>query len=340
MALRQHSLVFFTTTLLAGLTSQPSLAFQITPSQPGDSSGTYVYQVNYQNRQGVTTLDAWPDLSPGKPFPPPAPASGTVHWIQRVIDVYRGNVQDKIDILPGQRDLFYDTGGNADPIYFRDVPWQSRFDLNRTFYAETYLVVPSDVPAERVSKLTSQEAINPNVVEVGGIRFEILIPKRVWTIPAKNSQAKNPVEIGIRITNKTQAPVRFTRLDPLMVITLEIARLNGSLLNVHGGRDLLLKSPKFNCQLVLPGESLTFFLDAKLYWEDEQLTLGGSEELGGLWYFRLPEVGTYKARFRYYNRSPVGGCYDPNAVSPTDLPTGLWTGEVLTPFVEVQIVQR
>ncbi|HLO50897.1 MAG TPA: hypothetical protein VK211_20950 [Kamptonema sp.] len=68
------------------------------------------------------------------------PVGVNIHWIQRVIDIYGGVEQDKIDIEPGQRDPFYDTNGNATPTYFRDVPWQSRFDINRTFYAETYIV--------------------------------------------------------------------------------------------------------------------------------------------------------------------------------------------------------
>jgi hypothetical protein len=207
------------------------------------------------------------------------------------------------------------------------------------------------VQAERVSKLTSKETTNSNAVEINGIRFELLIPKRVWTIPAKNSQVENPVEIGIRIINKTQAPVRFTRIDPLSVITLQIARTgtDGSLLNLTiVARELLFnrsreeRQSNYNCQLVLPGESLTFFPEAKLFWEDEQLTLGEPDQGGSRWYIRLPEVGTYKVGFRYNNPSPgvgVVGCFDPNAVSPTYLETGLWTGKVLTPFVEVQIVE-
>lgn len=73
MLFRHHSLVFLTATLLVALTGQPSLAFRITPDQTRaikDSDGTYKYEEYYENRQGVTRLDAWPDLSPGKPFPP------------------------------------------------------------------------------------------------------------------------------------------------------------------------------------------------------------------------------------------------------------------------------
>ncbi|HAZ45838.1 MAG TPA: hypothetical protein DDW76_32580 [Cyanobacteria bacterium UBA11369] len=60
-------------------------------------------------------------------------------------------------------------------------------------YRDKVLTAFSDVQAEIVSKLTFKETTNSNAVEVNGINFETLIPKRVWKIPAKNSQAENPV---------------------------------------------------------------------------------------------------------------------------------------------------
>ncbi|WP_226583590.1 hypothetical protein [Microseira wollei] len=159
-----------------------------------------------------------------------------------------------------------------------------------------------------------------------------MIPKRVWTIPAKNSQAENPVEIGIRITNKTQAPVRFTGFDPLEVIKLGIERPDGLVLGTYIRRAIVFGNSReypqhnYNCQLVLPGKSLTFFPEAKLFWEDEQLTLGEPDRKGSRWFIKLPEVGTYKVRFIYNNPSPglaVEGCFDPNAVSRTYIETGL-----------------
>ena len=89
---------------------------------------------------------------------------------------------------------------------------------------------------------------------------------------------------------------------------------------------------------------MTFFPEAKLFWEDEQLTLGEPDRKSSRWYIRLPEVGTYKVRFIYnypppYPELALAGCSDPNAVSRTWVETGLWTGKLLTPFVEVQIVE-
>ena len=73
---------------------------------------------------------------------PSDPQGDNIHWIQRFISNLSEDSSDVdlIDIRPGQRDPFYDTFGNASPTFFGDIPWDSRFYLNRFFYAETYIV--------------------------------------------------------------------------------------------------------------------------------------------------------------------------------------------------------
>ncbi|MEH2009710.1 hypothetical protein [Nostoc sp.] len=73
MSSQKNFLVILTTSLLVTITAKSSFAFSITPDQTQsikDSDGTYQYEQFYESRQGVTRLDAWPDLNPGKPFPP------------------------------------------------------------------------------------------------------------------------------------------------------------------------------------------------------------------------------------------------------------------------------
>jgi hypothetical protein len=73
MPSQKYFLVFLTTAVLVTLTGKSSFAFSITPDQTQpikDSDRTYKYEEYYDFRQGVTRLDAWPDFSPGKPFPP------------------------------------------------------------------------------------------------------------------------------------------------------------------------------------------------------------------------------------------------------------------------------
>lgn len=122
--------VFLTTTVLIALTSRPSLAFKITPTQPGDSDGTYKYEEFYENSQGVTRLDAWPDLSPGKPFPP---------------DPRRLNTGQVLEIKPGGTDgllnLLYARFGQ----FWEFIP---KGNLEGSFNVENYYACGSDFSCE------------------------------------------------------------------------------------------------------------------------------------------------------------------------------------------------
>ena len=145
----------------------------------------------------------------------------------------------------------------------------------------------------RATELTSFESthsnIDSNAVERNGIRLEILVPDRVWRIPEKQD-AITPVRIGFQMTNNTPYPIRFPPLDPLLVFPLEIVDADGNLLRGSGGRGMLLQSPQLACTLVQPRESLTFFLKAQLFWQNNQLLFGGNDGLGGGWTFRIGMV--------------------------------------------------
>ncbi|MBE9229473.1 hypothetical protein IQ264_29125 [Phormidium sp. LEGE 05292] len=211
------------------------------------------------------------------------------------------------------------------------------------FLMPSGLSATGDAGIGRVADLISFESTDSNAVEVDGIRFEILVPERVWLIPTKQLGDEAPVKIGIRITNQKQTAIRFTRFDPQVVLGLEIAGADGLPLIRKGGRDMLTEASyeQLACPLVQPGESVTFFLDANLYWRNNLLQLGGSDELGGGWYFEALKPGTYKVRLLYGNSSSVASCYDPTQNPKTRVPDilqGLWVGQAITPFVEVRLV--
>lgn len=121
-----HYLLFLITTALITLTSRPSLAFRITPDQPGDSDGTYRYEQFYENRQGVTRLDAWPDASPGKPFPPDP---------RRLL---RGQV---LEIKPGGTDGLLDLLNTRFGQFWEFIP---KGNLEGSFNVENYYACGSD----------------------------------------------------------------------------------------------------------------------------------------------------------------------------------------------------
>lgn len=194
-----------------------------------------------------------------------------------------------------------------------------------------------EVESERGYNLTSVEATNKNAVERNGIRLEILVPDRVWRIPENQPNATTPVRIGFQLTNNTPYPIRFPPLDPLLIFPLEIVDADGNLLRRSGGRGMLRKSPQLACPLVQPGESLTFFLKAELFWQSNQLLFGGNDGLGGGWTFDI-RPGNYQLRLRYVNSRPVLFCDEPQ-IYEYKLTRGIWTGQIVTPFVKFRVVQ-
>lgn len=207
----------------------------------------------------------------------------------------------------------------------------------------TGAVTPSDVGIAKTEKLASLDSNQNNAVEKDGIRFEILVPERTWVIPPNQPDARTPVQIGIRITNNTQMPIRFGRFDPLMVLIMDIVGPDGLTLERFAARDILLKSQKLACLLTTPGKSLTFFMDANLYWQDNKLLLGGVDGLGG-WNFSDLKPGNYQVRFKYISSSSREICYEAETTNPqTSVPKvvdGLWTGFIVTPFVPVHLIER
>ncbi|MEG4458784.1 hypothetical protein [Microcoleus sp. N9_A1] len=197
-----------------------------------------------------------------------------------------------------------------------------------------------DAEQGRETELTSFESthsnIDSNAVERNGIRLEILVPDRVWRIPEKQD-ATTPVRIGFQITNDTPYPIRFPPLDPLLVFPLAIVDADGNLLRRSGGRGMLLNSPQLACPLVQPRESLTFFLKAELFWQNNQLLFGGNDGLGGGWTFDIGS-GNYQIRLTYVNFRPVLFCDEPQ-IYEYKLTQGIWTGQMVTPFVKFRVVQ-
>jgi len=209
-------------------------------------------------------------------------------------------------------------------------------------YIPKGLTAPLNLGIGSTANLTSLEPNDNNAVEVDGIRFEILMPERVLKIPDKQLDTETPVKIGIRITNNTEKPVRFPTFDPFMVIGLGIVGSDGKYLKIGGGRNLLLNSPQIACPLAAPKESLIFFLDAKLFWQNNQLVFGGSDGLGGAWGFVNIQPGIYQAQFGYVSQRPIElSCYNYDELKAKGETTiqEVWRGEASTPFVEFRLVQ-
>src|SRR5262249_23306926 len=88
-----------------------------------------------------------------------------------------------------------------------------------------------------------------NVTEKDGVKCEILVPDRVWTIPEQPA-GRTEIRFGLRITNTTNKPIRFTRFDTLHPVAVGP---DGKAMTRSGGRNETLPMKESDCPVVESG---------------------------------------------------------------------------------------
>ncbi|NER03708.1 MAG: hypothetical protein F6K17_14340 [Okeania sp. SIO3C4] len=176
------------------------------------------------------------------------------------------------------------------------------------------------------------KSANSNVAEIDGVLFETLVLERTLPIPENKPDIYTPVRFGIRINNQTNNSIRFSKFDTLYP---NLFRQDGEAIPLDGGRNWTSKPKESDFPLVMPGESVTLFLDGILSWQNNKLQIRGSDGFGGVWYFNNLEAGTYKFRFLYQNYQAAR----PISKAEEQVLEGIWIGQVATPFVEVRLVE-
>lgn len=68
------------------------------------------------------------------------------------------------------------------------------------------VTAPAGLEIARGETMTSVESNHSNAVEVGGLRFETLVPVPVVTVPPNQPDTTTPVRFGIRVTNMEPIP--------------------------------------------------------------------------------------------------------------------------------------
>ncbi|MBN3907488.1 MAG: hypothetical protein HWQ35_13270 [Nostoc sp. NMS1] len=194
--------------------------------------------------------------------------------------------------------------------------------------------------------MTFLESNESNAVEVNNVRFETVVSQRILTIPEAKRGVYTPVELGIRITNNTQSFFYFS--SNFYSMFPEMIAPDGQLMRTGISCERLNPRIESDYVLLIPGRAVTLYRDAFLYWirnrkkkHDQQLNLDipfPSEDLYG---FEPLYPGTYRFRFKY-RESREGMEEYSNWIEPTILQTilqNLWTGEVLTPLMEIRLVE-
>lgn len=240
-----------------------------------------------------------------------------------------------------------------DPLEITNVE-ESKSELLITPFVNLRLVQPVEADS--------------NAVEMDGVRFEILVPERVLSIPKNNlihklmylmkflspspipiyySSFIIPVQIGIRITNNTSTPLRFSFYFTLF---LEIMGVDGLIPFGDGG--WIRPSCLSNSDIlsVMPGEDITFFPETEIIgiWEDKfglRITTGNSDtlifqpltlETYQVLIFEPLTLETYQVRLTYSSEQAMVKIYESVETYTT---LEVWSGQISTPFVDFRISQ-
>ncbi|OCR02911.1 hypothetical protein BCD67_16390 [Oscillatoriales cyanobacterium USR001] len=176
---------------------------------------------------------------------------------------------------------------------------------------------------------------NEPVVEVDGIRFEILMPERVFIVPEKPFENNTLVELGVRITNNTSTPYRFSFYN---AITPELMmRDTQTLQEMFYMSDWLVGPRESDFPLAMPGEAVSFMSGGIILKEKNDcfrfmISVGD----GGINFFTNLHLGTYQLRFKYKNHSAEPKVYE-EASGKKKRIENIWTGEASMPFVEFSL---
>ncbi|VXD25186.1 exported hypothetical protein [Planktothrix serta PCC 8927] len=239
----------------------------------------------------------------------------------------------------------------SSPWYFEDIKpgaYQLRFVYENSGEATSCSYRGEETRVERTGigrggtnflslRIVEPVLIDGNVAQLDGMRFELIVPQRLLIIPPNQPDAYTPVQLGLRITNNSSVPRRFNQLDSLipgMVSSL------GYLLQVEGARNRTRQPQISDCPLIQPGKSLTLSVDAKIFWHNRKLRLGGNDRFNGTWYFDSLNPSLYRIGFGYPIMNPTSlSVYDPE-IRASRLLTDICTVPVVTPMVDIRLVAR
>ncbi|MEC4986270.1 MAG: hypothetical protein SAJ37_09910 [Oscillatoria sp. PMC 1068.18] len=176
--------------------------------------------------------------------------------------------------------------------------------------------------------MKSSQSNERNALTVDGIRFETLVPKWRIAIP-KQEDIQKPVQFGLKITNQSSLPYRFSFFG----LMPELRDENEQLLFRVGNTNRVKIPQESDYFLALPGKSFTHFPEVKLSWNQYKLQFWGRGSFDGFWNFRHLQRGKYEARFLYKNEKSIQKLRHGGTVE------GIWVGEVSTPWVEFRLVK-
>jgi RNA polymerase sigma factor (sigma-70 family) len=230
-----------------------------------------------------------------------------------------------VKVPPGGEDA---TEGKLDLLRLYDLSNPGLYSV-QYIYEEKQGGWEGRLPSNVVRFEVTMKEDRRGMIEKDGGRFEVLVPNRVWEIPENRPRAHTPVTLWFRITNTTKKPLRFSRFGTLFP---EMTGPDGKALHLSLASDGTRPRKEADCPLVQPGDSATFQITTMLYWQDGKLLLGGTRFSSDWQFTDALKPGKYSIRIRYHNKEEQFELSTPG-VTLRDV----WTGEVVTPGVDVTL---
>jgi hypothetical protein len=168
-------------------------------------------------------------------------------------------------------------------------------------------------------------------IEVRQVEFRTVVEQKCPVPPAGGRQH---LYLGLRLTNRGQAPLLFNRYDTLRSA---LSSADGTALEVKMGQRLRSYIPA--PVLVAPGKTETVLRSPQLEWlpDGKTLRLKGPDGAGGFWYADGLRPGKYLVRFEYENtpetqaRLPRSSRFQPGPGQ------SFWLGKATTYVVAFEI---
>jgi hypothetical protein len=206
------------------------------------------------------------------------------------------------------------------------------------FLALAFSTVGLKTLAQVPEKTNQTQTLNPQlaqqflqfsqeVVEKDGLFFQTVVSQPNFLIPRRNSNRSIPIKMGVRIRNNTKKTIRLTSRDmsePILV------KNDGQNVLSDGGCTFITAPTEAEFPWVMPGQSVTFFVQGTIYWRKNRLNMSGRDVFGCYWHFLDLKPGKYTLQFHYQSSRKEAEVYKPER----KILSGIWTGKVLTPAVE------
>lgn len=173
---------------------------------------------------------------------------------------------------------------------------------------------------------------------INGVVFEAWVSSHSITLP-KHTHLDRTFMLGLRITNHTRQPLRFSAYDGDMPFA-KIVASNGSMINVDRGEPrAAMRLPNTTDYLLArPGQSITIAETGESIREGKAWRLIGADNVGALWECRL-RPGNYRLLLFYCSTHPDINVHLPSSDKQVRL-TNVWTGTVKTNPVSFRLVNK